>query len=818
MSLSNEESEQRTRLGIPQEAEKVLIFGETSHWDPNWLHTSEEYYQKRIQHILDAAVLELSQQPRRVFSLESLFFFQMYWRRRPEQRRVLRQLVNEGRLRLTGTGITTPDSVLPSTEALIRDYLHGQQWLYEQGMTPEPTLAYLPDDFGISPALPSILRSLGFESAGITRIDGMHFIGCDYRPKSAYPLPGSSAALLEKEHQTADFIWRAPDGAEVLCHWNAFTYFQGDMLACMGVIRWMGTTYGVGCRRAAHIARRVRSYVNQLSPLAKTPYLFCPIGCDFNDPIPDLVHLLDTYNEKYYPRTGVWAVNAGLDDYIQFVQRYRDLLPTLEIDANPYWMGFYASRPQAKVRVSRITRKLVLAEKLSALATLRPVVRRSSTCPIEPDLKKELQSAWDHVVLSNHHDFITGTSPDRIWRQEQLPGLVEAEELADAALRRIRSISPIVSLGPPLGKSPRWERQGHQIHITTRYYQLTLDEQLGGCIVSCKGASDGRELLSAPANDLVVYRDSGGLWRMGHEFAGGVFRELRRASQGPATIQVLDRSARLEVRIDCELAGQRYTRWMWIRDEWPIIRMRLLGAAGRRRTVTCRFPTAFRSDHLTMNVPGGVIKRPRQKLYEPTFWPLRSFVHLKDDDSDWGLAAFLGGPATASLGPSGQLEWMAFRFAPSERAWGVLPIPAHPCSGTAPDEAGFDYAVWFTPRGDYRENRLPQCVRRALRAAMFSPGTPDIDAVANSVVLTDHDDVIVSTLKVASRGRGLIARLRSLEPDGTVRLRCPRQPIRTATLCDARERDLSPLDIQGGQAVVPIQGAITSIRLQLSDW
>ena len=43
-SAERDEAALRTRLGIPPEAKHVLVFGETSHWDPNWLHTTEEYY------------------------------------------------------------------------------------------------------------------------------------------------------------------------------------------------------------------------------------------------------------------------------------------------------------------------------------------------------------------------------------------------------------------------------------------------------------------------------------------------------------------------------------------------------------------------------------------------------------------------------------------------------------------------------------------------------------------------------------------------------------------------------------------------------
>ena len=186
--------------------------------------------------------------------------------------------------------------------------------------------------------------------AAITRIDGMYFVGSDYRRKSAFPLPGSSAELLTREFRTADFVWRGPDGSQVLCHWNAFTYFQGDLLAHIGLVRWMDRVYGFPWRTESHVARRIEGYLRDLTPLARTPYLYCPIGGDFNGPIADLWGLLDRYNRTRFPATGVWALNAGLDDYLALVSCHQSTLPVLGLDPNPYWMGFYASRPEAKRR------------------------------------------------------------------------------------------------------------------------------------------------------------------------------------------------------------------------------------------------------------------------------------------------------------------------------------------------------------------------------------------------------------------------------------------------------------------------------------
>ncbi|HEY3357339.1 MAG TPA: hypothetical protein VGQ83_29080 [Polyangia bacterium] len=785
------ELELRARLGIPADAARVLIFGETSHWDPNWLLTSDGYYRLRIRPILDAVLDELAREPRRIYAVESLFFLRLYWEREPARREALQGLVNAGRLQLTGTGLTTPDTLLPDPEAILRDYLIGQEWLREHGMSVEPRVAYLPDDFGHSPALPSLLGALGFTQCAVTRIDGMYFVGADYRRKSAFPLAGSSAALLEQDLKTLDFVWRGPDGAEVLCHWNAFTYFQGDMLAHKGVIRWMGLNVGLPWRTTGHLAGRIAAFTAALGPLARTPYLFCPIGCDFVGPIRGLGELLARYNERCYPQTGVYAVSAGLGDYLDLVDCHRGELPTLELDPNPYWMGFYASRPEMKARCQRTARKLIVAD---ALAVGAP----------PPDSVSARAGGWDLIALSNHHDFITGTSPTRTYEREQRPWLVAAEGLVDGALGHLGAAAPPAPTGP----RPAWRLAGGRLAIESAHLRLVLAAADGGCIVSWRDAA-GRELLAGPANDLWSYRDSGGLWRLGHEFRGGTFAPVARASESRAELHVAPRAGALEVRVESELEGRRVTRVLTVRGDSPVLRLRLDGAAARRRSITCRFPTVLGARALVMDVAGGVVRRPARKHYDPTFWPARSWAHLEGGAARPGVGVVLGGPAAIALRDRGVLEWLALRNAPHERAFGCLPLVCHPASGADHDAHGLDYAVVATPAGDYRAAGLPRLARAALDDALGLQGAAALAGIARCAA----PDVHVSAVKAAHRGAGVIVRLESIAPGPCeVRLECAAAPA-SASLCDARERDLAPLRVDGDAVVVPVTRALTSVRL-----
>lgn len=813
-SAQERERALRRCLGVPDDAARVLIFAESSHWDPDWLWTSEEYY-RLVRANLDWAIGELLREPRRVYSVECMFFLRMYWERRPEMRDKVRALANEGRLRFTSSGVTTADTLLPRVEAILRDWLLGQEWLRANGLGAEPRLAYFTDSFGCSPALPTLLRAAGFDRAAITRIDGMYVPFSDYDPRSSFPRPGSTAERLMKVERSLDFVWRGPDGAEVLTHWNAFTYSQGDMLAHRGLDRTYVLPFAWADRSERHVARRIEGYVAQLAPLSRTPYLLCPVGCDFVPPIPGLVALLDRYNRVRYPETGVWAVNAGLDDYLELVDCHRALLPVLAVDPNPYWTGFYTSRPSLKRLCHELVDSLLLAERLACRGHIPgsgegPGGSSAGCAP--------LWEAWWVAATANHHDFITGTSPDRVVEAEQRPWLEQAKAAADAAVEQLAGVAPVVGAvrepplpGLPACSPPQWRREGTRVEVRTAHYTLALDEAAGGAIVGAWDAA-GAPLLAGPSNDLVSYRDAGGLWRMGHEYRGGCLRESARAGGQPARLEVREQPGGLEIACTARLDGEPIRRTLWL-DGSPLIRGCVEGRAARRHTIALRFATGLATQAVAMDVPGGVVERPLAKVYDPTFWPLQRFWHARDRSTGRGLALFLRLPGAISCRADGRVEAVALRNATRERAWGALPILATPATGHERNPCAFDYALLFTPAGDWRENDLPG-IAHSLAAGAWAGPRAELHALAASAASVDRADVFILAAKPAWRGEGVIVRLYTYAAFGApVVLRLPGHSVRAATLCDARERDLAPLPVRDGAVHLTMPGAIATVRV-----
>jgi len=803
-SMSDERA-LRDSLGIPADAQRVIVFAETSHWDPNWLYTSQEYYDRFVQKQLDLAIAGLLREQRRIYSIECMFFLRMYWERNPQQHAVIRALVNEGRMRLTSSGVTTADTLLPAPEAILRDFLLGQEWLRRNGMTQEPKLAYFSDSFGCSPALPSLLTAAGFQQTAITRVDGMYFPGFERHSPKKYPRPGSSAEHLMKKEGTLDFLWRDRAGAQILCHWNAFSYGQGDLLAHRGFSRIYLYPLAIPDRSERNVARRIRRFVDQLEPYSPTPYLFCPIGFDFVPPIPDLVSLLDRYNEKRYAATGTWALNAGLDDYLDLVNCYRDELPVIELDPNPYWTGFYSSRPALKKRCHALVNELLLAEELSYLPGNSEAAR---------ELPKELERTWWTAAIANHHDFITGTSPDRIVDEEQVPWLEGALRVSS---ERIEQLAPEIPAAPraPQGRDlPHWSQENGRVRVQTSYYTVVLAEEAGGSIILAEDGCSGTHLLDGMSNDLISYKDSGGLWRMGYEFAGGIWSQRDRASEHRSRLEVLEKNRGLEVSWMSVVDGEEIQRAMWFHRDSPIIHLCLRGLAPKRRTVTTWFSTGITADGFLMDTPGGVVSRSCEKIYSPTFWPFQHFLHLRDRGSGRGLVLYQNLPGAASLTSDGELQMVALRNAPRERAYHVLPLSGNPAKGYERDAFTFVYALEFTPGGDWIENELAQKAYARNLNPWVDPSYTSLRQLAGGQIRTDRTDVWVMANKPAARGRGRIVRLYTLAaPHQPVTLSFAHEEIEEAYLCDARERDIRPLEVRDGMVHGTLPGTIASVRL-----
>ena len=153
----------------------------------------------------------------------------------------------------------------------------------------------------------------------------------------------------------------------------------------------------------------------------------------------------------------------------------------------------------------------------------------------------------------------------------------------------------------------------------------------------------------------------------------------------------------------------------------------------------------------------------------------------------------------------------------------LLPLVANPATGHERAPYAFDYALWFTPSGDWRENGVDAVAHSLSRAALHDWEPPaalpasTLAGAAAGVVTADRPDVLITAVKAASRGEGLIVRLEThTTPGPPVVLALPRRKVEAAALCDARERDLATLKLRRGRVHLTMPGNIATVRLLLA--
>jgi hypothetical protein len=420
------EAEWRAQYGVPQDAQTVVIFQQSAHLDIDWQRTFDDYYSTYVENIFLEARQLLGDQSRARYSITEMGYLKHHTDVHPEELDPIKAHIQRGALRIVGGGMTSPDMNLPETETLLRDFLHGARYA-EDVLGARVTSAYLPDSFGHAGTTPDVLAAAGFDSVAFARVDGAPtFFEWLNAPDTPFK-PGSTALALQQSGD-GDFMWRGPGGNKVLGHFMASgLYCTGDNIDYDEMIPLPGDHFGVYYGDDPKFTDgKIDSYVAALKPFAKTPYIFVPVGCDFQHPKTELIGYLDGYNKRQYSKTGVWTVAASFDDYAMLMKLHASAIPEIPAELTPYFMGFYASRPELKRRVREAARPLWAAEELAT---------------IDADggakVAAELQPVFEKLALTDHHDFVTGTAKDEVASSEQLPLCDAVESMGRAVLAEV---------------------------------------------------------------------------------------------------------------------------------------------------------------------------------------------------------------------------------------------------------------------------------------------------------------------------------------------------------------------------------------------
>jgi mannosylglycerate hydrolase len=145
----------------------TLFIVSHTHWDREWYLPFQEFrirLVKLVDKLLDILAKDAGY---RHFTLDGqTIILEDYLAIRPERRKELERYVREGRL-LIGPWYVSADEFLVSPEALIRNLMLGHR--LAEGFGAVMKVGYIPDSFGHISQLPQILQGFGIETAVLQR-------------------------------------------------------------------------------------------------------------------------------------------------------------------------------------------------------------------------------------------------------------------------------------------------------------------------------------------------------------------------------------------------------------------------------------------------------------------------------------------------------------------------------------------------------------------------------------------------------------------------------------------------------------------------
>ncbi|HTP07406.1 MAG TPA: hypothetical protein VMP08_04100, partial [Anaerolineae bacterium] len=389
------------------EAQRVVFVVPFSHWDTDWHDTFDNYVKLADGNIL-AAIQLAKQFPRFRYTIEQILFAQHFWDNYPQFRSDFVAAVQRRQITFAWAGITQPETSLVAPSIQEHNLLLGQAWISNTfGLEYVPHTAWQSDAFGNSAAFPLFLSN-----ANIPYL----FIG---RPaRRCAPNDPNCQALPQA------FYWQTPASpARVLVAYLSYP-------TAWDAIHRLGTN--------AEQLAALHTVVDDQFKRTIGKYLFLPLGSDFIDPMANLPALIDEWNAHDQSTVLVMA-----DPQTTFQYLATQNLPQFNLDMNPVWQAFYATRPEAKIADKTADYYLSAADGFGAT------------------IGAALSTAWYTATINAHYDNIGAVSFDAVWNNSQRPRF---EQTVSAAARDLASIlariadkidAPLLIFNP----SP-WARSG----------------------------------------------------------------------------------------------------------------------------------------------------------------------------------------------------------------------------------------------------------------------------------------------------------------------------------------------------------------------
>ncbi|HJX76902.1 alpha-mannosidase [Glutamicibacter sp.] len=466
-------------LAAPAEhsAHKISAIGH-SHIDSAWLWPLRETIRK-VSRTCSSMVELLDYDEEFIYGMSSAQQYAWLKEHRPEVWERVKQAVADGRFLPLGGMWVESDTVMPSGESLVRQFLYGQKFFRDEfGITSAGV--WLPDSFGYSPALPQLMRRAGFEWFFTQKIS--------WNQQNKFP------------HHS--FLWEGIDGSRIFSHFPSMDTYNSQLS-------------GEEVAKASRQFREARVTNNSIAPVGW--------GDGGGGTTREMTGKARRLANLEGSATVKWE---HPNDFFDRAQQ--------EMPSPPVWVGelylelhraTLTSQHQTKQGNRRTEQLLVEAELWAATAS----IYAGTQYPYE-----QIDSLWQTVLLHQFHDILPGTSIAWVHREvvaryaeviEQAEALIAASQqaLAGTGSKPLTfNAAPYERSGLSFGAAGEVETTtGDAVHAVGQNNGYLLENSLvrifvtsEGLITSAVDLSTGRDAIAQgqEANLLQLHQDFPNMW------------------------------------------------------------------------------------------------------------------------------------------------------------------------------------------------------------------------------------------------------------------------------------------------------------------
>lgn len=715
-----------------------------AHIDTAWLWTIEETRRKVRRSFATVANL-LDARPDFRFTQSFAEYYKYLEGDDPALFARVREHVAAGRWEPIGGLWVEPDVVMPSGESLARQALYGQRY-FRRAFGRYHRVAWLPDTFGFSPALPQILRLSGIEA--------MFTVKMGWSETNRFP--------------HTRFWWEGIDGSRLLVQ----HFVNRDS----------------GCNGSVEPAKLLRVWRNHTDKHVARAALY-PIG--YGDggggPTMEMLQARDALEIfPVLPRLRFSRVHDFFEEAsAQDSERLDHWVGELYLELH---RGVYTSQGRTKSLHRRAERDLVAAETLRSMCHL-----------LGGPLPASLEPYWRKLMINQFHDILPGSSIADVHEQaerELSELIVSAADLTrhaideieerivpagdtpavlvinpDLSPRPLRMLSPTPLPGaqavedgwvlcqdasmPPLCASVIVPASlSESVSVTDR----TLENRLvrvefsdDGTISSLFDKRARREALAGPGNQIVAFRDQPRFfdaWDIEADYEQFGMQALPFAPMVVVEAGPVRGALKICRRVANTTIIQHVRLWA---NSARLDFDTLIDCRDRQLMCKAIFPLAVRSDHATFECAFGVHSRP---THRNTSWDAARFEVSGHRFADLAETGY--GVALINNGRYG------YHTKSGELGLSLLRSPLAPDATADEGEQRIGYAL-FPHSGNWHSGGV-LAEAEDFNRPLFARSVRKRTAVTQRLLEVHGTVMALGALKPAEDGGGLV--LRVYEPAG----------------------------------------------------